>query len=118
VNSSGTDRPNVVGDWHLDNPTVDQWFNTAAFVANAPFTYGNAPKNPLRGPGYFSVDLAIRKGVQLSSRVRADLRIESFNLTNAPNFGNPNAQVGNVNFGRISSAGSPRHGQIAVRLNF
>jgi len=117
-NSSGTDRPNVVGDWHLDNPTVDQWFNTAAFVANAPFTYGNAPKNPLRGPGYFSVDLAIRKGVQLSSRVRADLRIESFNLTNAPNFGNPNAQVGNVNFGRISSAGSPRHGQIAVRLNF
>jgi len=117
-NSSGTDRPNVVGDWHLDNPSIDEWFNTTAFVANAPFTYGNAPRNLLRGPGYFSLDLAVRKGFQLSSRVRADLRIESFNVTNAPNFGTPSTQVGNANFGRISSAGSPRHSQIAVRLNF
>ena len=66
----------------------------------------------------FSLDLAIRKGFQLTSRLRADLRVESFNVTNAPNFGNPNTQVGNVNFGRISGAGSARHSQVAVRLNF
>jgi hypothetical protein len=117
-NSSGTDRPNVVGDWRLDTPTVDQWFNTAAFVANAPYTFGNALKNLLRGPGYFNVDIAIRKGFQLSNRIRADLRFESFNATNTVNFGNPNTQVGNVNFGRISSAGAARHNQVALRLNF
>ena len=117
-NSSGTDRPDVVGDWELDHPTVDQWFNTAAFAPNAPFTFGNAPKNLLRGPGYFNLDIAIRKGFQLSGRVRADIRFESFNATNAVNFGNPNTQVGNVNFGRISSAGAARHNQVALRLNF
>jgi carboxypeptidase family protein/TonB-dependent receptor-like protein len=117
-NSSGTDRPDVVGSWQLDHPTADAWFNTAAFVANAPYAFGNAPKNLLRGPGYFTLDVAVRKGFQLSNRVRADLRFESFNVTNAVNLGNPNTQVGNVNFGRISSAGAARHNQVALRLNF
>ena len=117
-NSNGTDRPNVVGDWRLDTPTPDRWFNTEAFVANAPFTFGNAPKNLLRGPGTVNLDLVIRKGFQLTERVRADVRFESFNLTNAINFGNPNTQLGNANFGRISSSGQARNNQIAVKLLF
>jgi hypothetical protein len=117
-NSSGTDRPNVVGDWRLDDPTADRWFNTEAFVANAPFTFGNAARNLIRGPGYFNLDVALRKSFRLSSGVTADLRFESFNLTNAAHFDSPNTQVGNVNFGRISSAGAPRTNQIAVKLLF
>ena len=54
-NSSGTDRPNVVGDWQIDNPTASRWFNTDAFVANAPYTFGNsaqsAPRPRLRESG-------------------------------------------------------------------
>src|SRR6267378_2672416 len=41
-------RPNVVGDWRVDNPTPVRWFNTSAFVAPAPFTFGNAGRNFLR----------------------------------------------------------------------
>jgi len=108
----------VVGDWELDNPTADQWFNTAAFAANAPFTYGNAPRNLLRGPGYVNVDLSLRKSFRLSERLTADVRFESFNATNRVNLGDPNTQVGNANFGRISSAGAARHNQIAVKLIF
>jgi hypothetical protein len=117
-NSNGTDRPNVVGDWELDDPTVERWFNTAAFVANAPFTFGDAPKNLLRGPGYANLDIVVRKSFRVSSRVTADLRFESFNATNRVNFGNPNTQLGNPSFGRVSSAGSPRNNQVAVKLQF
>ena len=117
-NSNGTDRPNVVGDWQLDDPTAELWFNTAAFVANAPFTFGDAPKNLLRGPGYANLDIVVRKSFRLSQRLTADLRFESFNATNRVNFGNPNTQLGNPSFGRISSAGSPRNNQVAVRLQF
>ena len=92
--ASSTTRPSIAGS----TPT--------AFVANAPFTFGNAPRNLLRGPGYVNLDLVLRKSFRLSTRVTADLRFESFNVTNAVNFGNPNTQVGNPNFGRISSAGS------------
>ncbi|HEU4689721.1 MAG TPA: hypothetical protein VFS23_15210, partial [Vicinamibacterales bacterium] len=117
-NSSGTDRPNVVGDWQLDHPSANAWFNTAAFVANAPFTYGNAPRNLIRGPGSFNLDISIQKSFPISSGVSADVRFESFNVTNAVNYGNPNTVVGDVNFGRISTAGAARQSQIAVKLLF
>ena len=87
-------------------------------MANAPFTFGDAPKNLLRGPGYANLDIVVRKSFRLSPRLTADLRFESFNATNRVNFGNPNTQLGNPSFGRISSAGSPRNNQVAVRLQF
>lgn len=117
-NSSGADRPNVIGDWEIDNPTVERWFNTEAFVANAPYTYGNAPKNLLRGPGYANLDIVLRKSFRLTEKVTADLRFESFNATNVVNWGNPNTQVGNQNFGVISSAGLARNNQVAVKFSF
>ncbi len=118
ANTGGADRPNVVGDWHLANPTVQEWFNTAAFVANAPYTYGNAGRNILRGPGLFNVDLAAHKTFKITERVTAQLRLESFNATNTPNLGNPNTQVGNALFGQISSAGTPRDNQIGLKILF
>lgn len=117
-NSSGTDRPNVVGEWRLDNPTPDRWFNTDAFVANAPYTYGDAPKNYLRGPAYRNLDIVVRKAFRLTEQVTADLRLESFNATNAINWGNPNTQVGNQNFGKISSTRAARYNQVAIKLSF
>jgi hypothetical protein len=117
-NTGQNDRPNVVGDWQLENPTVAQWFNTAAFVANDRYTYGNAARNLLRGPGLFNVDLSARKSFRLSRGISADLRFESFNLTNTPSLGSPNTQVGNPSFGRISSAGAARSNQVALKLLF
>ena len=64
-----------------------------AFVANAPYTFGNAPQNLLRGPGY--VQPRLRRSASRSGsrpRVTADLRFESFNATNRVNLGNPNTQ--------------------------
>jgi hypothetical protein len=115
---SGADRPNVVGDWHLANPTVQQWFNTAAFVANAKYTYGNAGRNVLRGPGLFNLDLAAHKSFRITERVSAQLRLESFNATNTPALGSPNTVVGSSTFGQISSAGTPRDNQIGLKFIF
>jgi hypothetical protein len=117
-NSGQADRPNVVGNWHLANPTINEWFNTAAFVANAPYTYGNAGRNILVGPGAATLNVGIHKTFAFTERVKAQLRLESFNATNHPNLGNPNTQVGNVNFGQISSVGTPRNNQIALKILF
>jgi hypothetical protein len=118
ANTGQNDRPNVVGDWELDHPTPEQWFDTAAFVANDRYTFGNAPRNLLRGPGLFNLDVVLKKSFKVSDRVTADLRFESFNATNTTPLGNPNTQVGNVNFGRISSAGAARSNQVALKLSF
>jgi len=115
---SGADRPNVVGEWHLSDPTVQEWFNTPAFVANAKYTYGNAGRNVLRGPGLFNLDLAAHKAFQITERVSAQLRLESFNATNTPALGSPNTVVGSPTFGQISSAGTPRDNQFGLKVIF
>jgi hypothetical protein len=118
-NTGQNDRPNVVGDWHLANPTVNEWFNTAAFVVNAPGTFGDAKRNLLRAPGLFNVDLAAHKSFQLTERVSAQLRVESFNFTNTPAFAAPDAIVTDtLNFGKIQSAGNPRQIQLGMKVLF
>lgn len=44
--------------------------------------------------------------------------VEAFNATNTPHFDGPNTQLGNPNFGRISSAGHPRNLQFGLKLIF
>ena len=72
------------------------WFNTDAFVANAPYTYGDAPRNLLRGPGYANLDLALRKAFRCrtaqpssSASSRSTPPTASTSATRTPRPGNP-----------------------------
>jgi hypothetical protein len=112
------DRPNLVGNPELSNPTTTQWFNTAAFVFPAPGTFGNAGRNILDGPGYQTVNLSLMKNTALSERVNLQFRAEAFNLLNHPNFNLPDNFLGSPTFGRITSARDPRHIQFGLKLLF
>jgi hypothetical protein len=103
----------------LSNPTVQQWFDTTAFVAQTPGTLGDEPRNYLRGPQYRHLDASITKEFDLGGSRRLEFRVEAFNLTNTPNFDFPNAQLGNKSFGMISATrGTPRQLQLAARFAF
>jgi hypothetical protein len=119
--TTSVDRPNVVGNISLSNPTVAEWFNTAAFVANAPYTYGDAGRNIIRGPGLVNLDLALHKSFRVSEKVSAQLRLESFNATNTPALGAPNTVLGNSLFGQITSTAtgtSSRDNQLGLKIVF
>ena len=117
-NTGQNDRPDVVGNWQLSNPTIHEWFNTAAFIANPKYTYGDAGRNILLTPGLVNVDFGVHKTFRITERVNAQFRFESFNLTNTPALGAPNAQVGNQLIGQISSAGAARENQIGLKVIF
>lgn len=117
-------RPNVIGDPTIDNPTLDEYFDTAAFsIAGLGTTgLGNAERNILRGPGYSNLDMSLFKKFSLD-RIREgmnfELRFEFFNITNTPHFANPNSVFGQGSFGRITNTiGNPRIIQFAGKLNF
>ncbi len=64
-------RPNRVGDPNsIENRSVDQWFNTAAFSPAGPFTIGNSSRNPVRGPGLQQADLMLAKTFRLTERAQ------------------------------------------------
>jgi hypothetical protein len=116
----GTQRPNQVGDPELpsDERTPSRWFNTAAFAIAPQFTLGSASRNPVRGPSYRNVDLAISRRLPLAGTSALELRAELFNLLNTPPLGNPNGVAGTAAFGTITTAGDPRVIQLAAKYLF
>ena len=119
------DRAQQIGDPYLDNPTPQQWFNTAAFVQNKIVTgnpvNGNTPRNSLEGPGFRVVDLAISRDFRLP-KGRLTFRAEATNAFNVVNYGQPGASVPSgttsTTFGVIRSARAMRQVQLGVRWTF
>jgi hypothetical protein len=116
----GTQRPNLVGDPKLpaDERSPGRWFNTSAFAAAGPFTIGSSSRNPVRGPSYRNLDLAVMRRIPLHSRTSVEMRLEVFNATNTPPLGAPNMTVGSAAFGTITTAADPRVIQLAAKLIF
>lgn len=116
----GVQRPNRVGDPTLpaDRRSTARWFNTAAFAVAPQFAIGTASRNPIRGPSYRDVDLAVTRRVPLGARRALEVRAEVFNLLNTPPLGSPNAVLGAANFGTITTAGDPRVIQLALKVRF
>ena len=126
----GNDRPNLVADPNAGPHSVQQWFNTAAFVPNAPLSFGTAGRNIVTGPGYRNFDFSVMKNTRIREKVNMQFRAEFFNIVNhpafalpanilaAPNFGTlfqtPDAAQNNVGLG----SGGPRLIQFAVKLSF
>jgi hypothetical protein len=119
VGGGVSERPNVLGSPVLGNPTINEWFNTAAFALPAPYTYGNAGRDSLRGPGFWNMDFSLFRSFSLTEHAHLQFRGEFFNIFNNVDFGNPSATLGNPNFGVITStANSPRTIQFGAKLNF
>ena len=131
---TGPNRPNLIGD--PEGPkTQEQWFNAAAIGASgsafgrpARGTFGDLPRNSLRGPGYWRTDASLFKHFALGTGRRIELRIEVVNLFNNVNLGNPDSEVGvpgtpNTNAGRINSTAffnsdPQRNLQFAAKFTF
>jgi hypothetical protein len=114
----GADRPNVVRDPKLSNPTAALWFDKTAFRANAPGTYGNAGAYSLVGPGALTFDAMLTRAFGIREGQRLEVRAEAFNVLNHPNYGDPTNSLSSANFGRILSAADPRIWQFALKYIF
>ncbi|MFN7982372.1 MAG: TonB-dependent receptor [Vicinamibacterales bacterium] len=116
----GMQRPNLIADPTLpaDQRTVARWFNTAAFATAPQFTIGTASRNPVRGPGYRNLDVALARRVNLQTARALEFRAEALNITNTPALGAPNGTFGSAAFGTITTALDPRVIQLAVKVLF
>jgi hypothetical protein len=116
--TGGADRPNVVGDPNLSNPTLAHWFNTSAFVVGPVGAFGNAGRSLILGPGVWNMDVALSRSFPFTERQRIDFRAEAFNLMNHARFGNPNTTMNSPSYGQILSARDPRIMQFAMKYVF
>jgi len=115
-------RPNQIagtnGPKTWKNGSTQQWFNTAAFVDPAYGYYGDAQNGIIRGPGQEVWNLSLFKEFHFWENNLLEFRAESFNLFNHTNPSNPNATLGNANYGKVTSAADPRILELALRYKF
>lgn len=113
-------RPFVKGRTSLPSSerTTKEFFNTDAFSTAPQFALGNASRNPVRGPAYRSLDLAVVKHFSLAEKAQIEFRAELFDVTNTPGFSQPNGSFGSPSFGSITSTVTdPRVAQFALRIS-
>ena len=99
--------------------TLTQWFNPAAFTEPPTYTsngieyatYGDSAYDMLRGPAWQDWDMNLEKNIAFGDRYKVQLRADSFNIFNHPNFGTPNAAISNPStVGTVTSiASSPNY---------
>lgn len=98
---------------------MNSYVNRAAFAQPAPGTFGNHERNSLKGPGAWKADLAVSRLFSWGAAQKVEVRMETFNLFNTFNWGNPITNLSAGNFGRIQSmAGDPRILQFGIKYGF
>ena len=122
--------PNVIGKpvmidnvscwfYTTNNPGCKGFSGSNAFSIPAPYFFGNAGRNSLRGPNLVYLDASVSRTLTITERIRLQFRAEAFNLSNTVAFGLPNANVSGGSPGVITSlAADPRIMQFAGRLSF
>jgi hypothetical protein len=100
--------------------TPGEWFNTAAVTSPGPLSEGNLGLQTNYGPPTRTLDFSLFKDFKFTERWILQFRAESFNIGNTPQFSVPDNTLGDANFGKVTStfAGSERHVQFALRLQF
>jgi hypothetical protein len=111
-------RPNVTCDPMAASPSTTQWFNPSCVVipTDPSQPFGNAARNTVRGPNYWTFDLSVAKRVALTGSSYAELRLEAFNLFNRANFVAPSGNRSTAAFGTITATYDPRQMQLAAKI--
>ncbi|MDQ6676116.1 MAG: carboxypeptidase regulatory-like domain-containing protein, partial [Acidobacteriota bacterium] len=113
------DRPNVISTKvYPDKQTVNQWINTAAFAVQPTGAFGNLGRTSLVGPGSWNVDVSLSRTFKPTERLGVELRADSFNILNHPNWNAPAVSIASSTFGQITSFSSPRIIQLATKLRW
>jgi hypothetical protein len=72
----------------------------------------------IEGPGNIGLDANLIKRVRIDETREFEVRFDAINVLNRPNFGSPELNINNTNFGRITSATGNRSFVVNARLNF
>ena len=117
--TNGTLRADYTGaPVAIANPTIAQYFNTAAFLVPAPGAFGNAARNTIEGPWNATFNLALMKTVPVRGTRGLSLRILANNVLNRAQFTGLDTVLNSPTFGRVTSVAPMRSVQVNARIMF
>src|SRR5207237_9052998 len=107
------DAPIALGD-----PTTALFFNTSAFSAPSPGTFGTAGRNTIIGPGTSVVNLSLTRNLNFGATRGLSIQIQANNVFNTLQFATIDTVVNSPTFGQVTGVRPMRRIQITTRFRF
>lgn len=98
--------------------TFKQWFSTSSFAQPAPLTWGNAPRNAIKGPGRQNWNLSLYKTFRFTETAGLEFRADSFNTLNHTQFTGVDTGLFSGTFGQVNATAAPRTFQFGAKAFF
>jgi hypothetical protein len=116
---TGAARPDAIAGQpiQLSDPTIQEWFNTAAFAAPTG-VFGTEGRDTIVGPGTVEFDMAFSKTVQIREMQSLEMRLSATNVFNTVHFTTIDTTFGSLTFGEVIGAGNMRKAQLTARYRF
>jgi hypothetical protein len=92
------------------------WFDTSCFAKPAPNYFGNSGTNIITGPGVNNWDIGAGKLMPLHEGMVLQFRADAFNAFNHAQFQNPDSNMSDTNFGKITTTAQARVFQFAMKV--
>ena len=102
----------------IANPTIDQWFNTAAFAVPAAGEFGSSPRNIIIGPGSKNLNTTFNRQIQLGGNRNLQIQMQVNNILNLANYSGVDTNVNSPTFGQIRSVSGQRRATLNLRFGF
>jgi hypothetical protein len=112
-------RPDYTGEpIQLASPTIDMFFNTAAFTLPDANQFGTAGRNAIIGPGSRLLDATLARDLRLGGGRALTLLLAGANLLNRVNYSAINTTVNSSAFGQVTSVRPMRTMTLSFKLGF
>jgi outer membrane receptor protein involved in Fe transport len=110
----------------LSDPTIAEWFNTAAFINQCTVgpdnvqicPLGTAGRNTIIGPGSLVFNMSMSKNIPIRDMMAFELRADATNIFNTPQYTSIDTVVNSRTFGQVVSVGNMRQIKISMRFRF
>jgi len=102
----------------IANPTIDQWFNTAAFSVPVAGAFGTSARNIIIGPGSKNLNMTFNRTVRMSGNRNLQIRMQVNNILNMANYSGVDTNVNSPTFGQIRSVSGQRRGTLNLQFGF
>jgi outer membrane receptor protein involved in Fe transport len=131
LDTFGLNRADKIAQTGSFHKSLNEWFNTAAYAQPAPNEFGNTGRDIVTMPGINNWDVGLLKDLSFTERLKLQLRLETFNTWNHPQFfpdpltaafsGGGTTVSNNVdstNFGKVTAAAPGRIVQLGAKFIF
>jgi hypothetical protein len=117
--TNGTLRANYDGESiQVNDPTIDLFFNTGAFTAPPPGTFGTASRNMIIGPGSKQLNAQLSRDLRFSRNRVVTIQWNANNLLNMVNYAAIDTVVNSPTFGQVLTVRPMRSMTATVRFRF